>query len=424
MPPKDIYTAEQLERIRTTLGSSLGDKSAQALETLESRFAPAPDISEEDAKLMKLREKMDNKSVDVDAVIATGRLPAMISALERAKEEPEKQKRLVSIIISHKEAKPPALVEALSKVSDKQELVEMLVAAIIAQRGVNPLIDALRYATISQTAYNTLAKGIAEQGTVNHMIRTIGTAPRGQPDAELMWAMEIMRKGTLEQMLESMNLLDDNSPGIVALATGVTNRKDVGVEPMVRALAHCKNNAKASAILSRELTNIADVNAIVVILEKYVSDGTDAGEILAVKLVHRTKFAKSREGLLFKACRHMREDSMAGKILAMGIYELGNAEKMAEGYQRMQAHPNGQKILAMGAYKKLSAFKSMSLLGKKYFQMAPIVAEAEGYLKEARTRYEWVLREVLEEDPSITPPPEEPSKTEPPATEPPKKEKK
>ncbi|MBF0585095.1 MAG: hypothetical protein HQL80_12795 [Magnetococcales bacterium] len=423
MAQKDIYTAEQLERIRSTLGASLGDKSAQALETLETRFAPAPDISEEDAKLMKLREKLETKSVDVDAVIATGRLPAMISSLDRAKEEPEKQKRLVSVILNHKEAKAPSLVEALSKVSDKLELVEMLVAGIVAQRGVNPLIDALRYATISQTAYNTLAKGIAEQGTVNHMIRTIGTAPRGQPDAELMWAMEIMRKGTLEQMLESMNLLEDDSPGIVALATGVTNRKDVGVEPMVRALAHCKNNAKASAILSRALTDVADVNAIVVILEKYISDGSDAGEIITVKLVHRTKFAKSREGLLFKACRHMRADSMAGKILAMAIYDLGDADKMADAYQRMQAHPNGQKILAMGAYKKLSAFKAMALLGKKYFQMSPIMAEAEEYLKEARKRYEWVLREVLEEDPSITPEPE-PAKTEPPATEPPKKEKK
>ncbi|MBF0402114.1 MAG: hypothetical protein HQL90_15285 [Magnetococcales bacterium] len=421
MASKDIYTAEQLERIRSTLGSSLGEKSAQALETLESRFAPAPEISEEDEKLMKLREKMENKTVDVDSIIATGRLPAMISALDRVKEEPDKQKRLVTVIINHKEAKSPALVDALSRVSEQQPLVETLVAAIVSQRGVNPLIDALRHATISQTAYNSLAQAIAEQGTVNHMIRTIGTAPRGQPDAELMWAMEIMRKGTLEQMLEAMNLLDDNSPGMVALATGVTNRKDVGVEPMVRALAHCKNNVKASAILSRQLTEIVDVNAIVVILEKYISDASDAGEILVVKLVHRTKFAKSREGLLFKACRFMRGSSMAGKILAMGICDLNNPEQIADGYRRMQAHLDGQKILAVAASKKLSAFKAMALLGKEYFRVSSLQAEADGFLKEARQRYEWVLREVLGEDPSVTPEPEPPP-TEPPKTEAPKKE--
>ncbi|MEO5349138.1 MAG: hypothetical protein H7836_05800 [Magnetococcus sp. YQC-3] len=406
MAQKDIYTAEQLDRIRSTLGSALGEKSAQALETLETRFAPAPDVSEEDEKLLKLREKMENVSVDVDTIIAAGRLPAMIGTLEKAKHEPEKQKKLVMAILNHKEAKPPSLVEALSKVSTQKELVEPLVNGIVAQRGVNPLIDALRYATVSPAAYSALAKGIAEQGTVNHLIRTIATAPGGQPDAELIWAMEIMRKGTLEQMLEAMNLLSDDSPGIVVLATGVTNRKDVGLEPMVRALSHCKNNAKASAILALELTRVADVNAIVVILEKYISDSTDAGEILVVKLVHRVKFARGREPLLLKACRFMRGDSMAGKILAMGIYDTGDVEKITQGYSRISGHPVAQKILAWGAYRRLSALKAMSMFGKAYFSMGSTQSEVETALREAKQRYEWVLREVLGEDPSVTPPPD------------------
>ena len=421
MASKDNYTVEQLERIRATLGTALGDKSAQALETLETRFSPAPDISEEDEKLMKLREKMENPTIDVSNVIATGRLPDFVGALDKVKNELDKQQRLVTAILNHKDAKPPSLLEALSKVSNRRDLVEDLVAGIVAQRGVNPLIEALRYATISPTAYEALAKGIAEQGTVNHMIRTIAAAPRGQPDAELMWAMEIMRKGSLEQMLEAMNLLDDSSPGIVALASGVANRKDVGVEPMVRGLSFCKNNAKASAILALELTRVADINAVVVILEKYISDGSDAGEILVVKLVHRTKFAKSREPLLIKACRFMRGNSMAGKILAMGIYEMGDVEKCVQAYGRLAGHPAAHKVMAWGAFKKLSALKAMSLFGKAYFSMSSQQAEVEAILKEARQRYEWILQEVLGEDPSVTPEPE-PPKTEPPKTEAPKKE--
>ncbi|MBF0460207.1 MAG: hypothetical protein HQL87_02310 [Magnetococcales bacterium] len=421
MASKDNYTVEQLDRIRTTLGTALGDKSAQALEALETRFSPAPDISEEDEKLMKLREKMDNPTIDVDSVIATGRLDAMIGVLEKAKNEPDKQKRLVTSILGHKDAKPPRLVEALSKVSNQKELVEDLVAGIVAQRGVNPLIDALRHATISKTAYEALANGIAEQGTVNHMIRTIAAAPAGQPDAELLWAMEIMRKGTVEQMLEAMNLLNDSSPGVVALASGVANRKDVGVEQMVRGLSFCKNNAKASAILALELTRIADINAVVVILEKYISDATDAGEILVVKLVHRAKFARNREPLLLKATRFMRGNSMAGKILAMGIYEMGDPEKIVQAYGRMAGHPAAQKVMAWGAFRKLGALKAMSLLGKEYFRMGSQQAEVEATLKEARQRYEWVLQEVLGEDPTLKPDPE-PPKTEPPKTEAPKKE--
>ncbi|MEO5362755.1 MAG: hypothetical protein H7838_03915 [Magnetococcus sp. DMHC-8] len=421
MAPKDNYTVEQLERIRTTLGTALGDKSAQALEALETRFSPAPDISEEDEKLMKLREKMDNPTIDVGAVIATGRLADIVAALDKTKNDPDRQQRLVTAIMRHKDAKPPSLVEALSKVANRRELVEDLVGGIVAQRGVNPLIEALRHATASPTAYGALAKGIAEQGTVNHMIRTIAAAPRGQPDAELLWAMEIMRRGSLEQMLEAMNLLDDASPGVVVLASGVANRKDVGVEPMVRGLSFCKNNTKASAILALELTRVADINAFVVILEKYISDSSDAGEILVAKLVHRTKFAKSREPLLIKCCRFMRNDSMAGKILAMGLWDLGDPEKFVQGHSRLAGHPAAQKVMAWGAFKKLSALKAMSMLGKAYFSMSSQQAEAEAIIKEARTRYEWILQEVLGEDPSVTPEPE-PPKTEPPKTEAPKKE--
>ncbi|MBF0162454.1 MAG: hypothetical protein HQL88_09210 [Magnetococcales bacterium] len=406
MAGKDNYTLEQLERIRNTLGSALGERSAQALEVLETRFVPAPDVSEEDEKLLKMREKMENPTVDVNAVIATGRIRDMIDSIDKAKSEPGKLQRLVTAIVTHKEAKPPLLLEALSKVSDRRELVEDLVGGIVSQRGVSPLIDALRYATISPTAYEALARGIAEQGTVNHMIRTIAAAPKGQPDAELMWAMEIMRRGSVEQMLEAMNLLDDTSPGVVVLASGVANRQDVGVEPMVRGLSFCKNNAKASAILALELTRIADINAVVVILEKYISDATDAGEILVVKLVHRTKFAKAREPLLIKASRFMRGSSMAGKILAMAIYETGDVEKITQAYNRMGGHPPAQKVMAWGLFKHLGAMKCISLLGKAYFSMSAQQAEVEAILKEARQRYAWVLQEVLGEDPTATPEPE------------------
>ncbi|MEO5341530.1 MAG: hypothetical protein H7837_13610 [Magnetococcus sp. MYC-9] len=406
MASKDNYTVEQLERIRATLGSALGDKSAQALETLESRFSPAPELSEEDEKLLKLREKMENPTIDVNAIIATGRLDEMVAALDKTKAETGKQQRLVTAIVTHKDAKPPKLLEALGKVSEKRDLVEDLVSGIVAQKGVNPLIDALRFATISPTAYEALAKGIAEQGTVNHLIRTIAASPRGQHDAELLWAMEIMRKGTVEQMLEAMNLLDDASPGIVALASGVANRKDVGVEQMVRGLSFCKNNTKASAILALELTRMADINAVVVILEKYISDATDAGEILVVKLVHRAKFAKAREPLLIKASRFMRGSSMAGKILAMGIYETGDPDKIIQAYNRMSGHPPAQKVMAWGLFKKLGAMKAISLLGKAYFSMSAQQAEVDEILKEARQRYAWVLQEVLGEDPSATPEPE------------------
>ncbi|MBF0096631.1 MAG: hypothetical protein HQM04_08740 [Magnetococcales bacterium] len=406
MAQKDNYTVEQLERIRATLGTALGDKSAQALEVLETRFSAAPDVSEEDEKLMKLREKMDNPSVDVTAIIATGRLPDMIAGLDKAKSEPDKQQRLVTAILNHKDAKPPSLVEALGKVTNRRELVEDLVGGIVAQRGVNPLIESLRYATISPTAYGALAKGIAEQGTVNHLIRTIATAPRGQADAELMWSMEIMRKGTLEQLLEAMNLLDDSSPGIVALASGVANRKDVGVEPMVRGLSFCKNNAKASAILALELTRVADLNAVVVILEKYISDGSDAGEILVTKLVHRTKFAKNREPLLIKACRFMRGDSMAGKILAMGLNDLNDGEKFAQAHSRLSSHLGAQKVMAVGIARKLGPIKGVSMLGKEYFKVSSYQPEVDALLKEAKQRYEWILKEVLNEDPSARPEPD------------------
>ena len=403
MAAGDIYTAEQLESIRKTLSSSLGDKSAQALESLENRFTAAPDVSVEEAKLERLRGN-EEKKVDVDRMIVLGRLSGMLKALVEVKDEPAKQKKLISAMIEHKDAKASDLVDALGAVSNRLELVEALVAAITAQKGVNPLIEALHHATISPKAINSLAKGIAEQGTVNHLIRTIGTAPRNQPEAEVILAMEVMRKGTVEQMIEALNLLDDTSPGIVIVATGVVNRKDVGIEPLVRAMSNCKNNTKASAILSLEVTKRAETSALVTLLERYISDESEAGEILTAKLVQRSIGVKKQgpESLMIKACRHMHHDSMAGKILIMGILENNEPEQIEMAFQRLLGHPKAKQIAGYGAFKRFGFLKATRLLGKEYFLMSKLQPSIETELKEIKKRYHWIIKEVLGDD--IEPP--------------------
>ena len=400
MAAGDKYTAEQLENIRKTLRSSLGENSEQALQSLESRFTAAPDLTEEEAKLERLRGN-DEKKIDIDRVIALGRIIGMQSALLEVKEEPAKQKRLVAAIMEHSEAKAGDLVDAMGAVSNRAELIEAIVATITGQRGVNPLIDAMRHATISQKALNSLARTIAEQGSVNHLIRTIGTAPRNQPDAEVILAMEVMRKGSIEQMIEALNLLDDKSPGVVIVATGVVNRKDVGIEPLVRAMSNCKNNTKASALLALEVTKRAEIGALITLLERYISDESDAGEILTAKLVQRalhTKPQPDQESLLLKACRHMHADSMAGKILIWGILEQSDPAQIESAYARMYGHPKGRQLAGLGIFKKLSFIKATRLLGKEYFRMSKVQPELEAELKEIKKRYHWIIKEVLGED--------------------------
>ena len=396
MAAGDIYTAEQLESMRKTFKESLGDSSAQALEDLDARFVPAPDVTEDDLKLERLRAGEDKK-INADRLVDAGNLGTMLGALAEVKDDPVKQKRLISGILEHKETRSTDLVEALGQVANRQELVEVLVAAISGQKGVNPLIESLRYATISPKAVRSLAKGIAEQGTVNHLIRAIGTAPRNQPDAEVIFAMEVIRKGSLEQMLEALNLLDDASPGTVIVASGVVNRKDVGIEPLVRAMASSKNNAKAAAILALEMTKRAEVPAIVTLLERYISDDSDSGEILTAKLVNSCLGDPSREELMFKACRQMHGESMAGKILAMGILDLNDAAKIENGYGRMVAHKPAKQMLALGIFKKLGMVGGMRLLGKEYFQMSKHQPALEADLKEVRKRFHWIIKEVLGE---------------------------
>lgn len=397
MATRDIYTADQLERIRNTLKNTLGEASDQALENLSQRFKPAQEDAGEEAKLAQMREKSE-KNVNVDEIVASGTLSRMMDAMTLFQGEPEKQLIVVPAILAHKDIKSSHMVDALSKVGDNVQMVEMLVEGVTALKGVNPLIEALRYATPSSNAVLALAKTIAEQGTVNHLIRTIAGAPRNQPEAEIVWAMEVMRKGSLEQMLEAINLMDDKSPGVVILATGVVNRRDVGIEPIVRALTNSKGNAKACGILAVELSQLADINALITLLEKYVSDTTEAGEILTAKLVHRCLNAKSRDKLLGKACRHMHDDSSAGRILAMGIYEQGDAEQLERAFFRMEKHPSGQKIIMLGISKKLNVIKIVRLIGKEYFQLSKQIPAIEASLKETKKRYHWVVQNILGEE--------------------------
>ncbi|MBF0348796.1 MAG: hypothetical protein HQL81_14105, partial [Magnetococcales bacterium] len=178
--------------------------------------------------------------------------------------------------------------------------------------------------------------------------------------------------------------------------------KEVAIEPLVRALTSCKDNPKASAILSVELTRQADLNSLVTLLEKYISDGTAAGEIIISRLVFRSMIERGRTKLLAKAARFVKGDSMAGKILAMGIVDLGDGAEMEKAFPRISSHPMGQKIVAVGLHKKLGGLKALRLLGSSFFKISKFQDEVNAATKEARARYNQIVKEVLGEDPNAS----------------------
>lgn len=405
MAERDLYTSEQLAKIRTTLAEALGEEANVALENLDHRFVAASELSEEEVSLAAKGRRgnassddEDKKpSVDLDSVIQEGRLKKMLDTLAKIQNEPDQVRTLIAEILRHKEVKAFHMVDAMSKVANDIELVNALAHGIVSHKGVNPLIDGLRHATISPEAMKALAMGVADQGTVNHIIRAIATAPPNQPEAEIIWGMEVMGRGSMEQMLEAIKLMANTSPGTTILATGIVNRKEIAIEPLVRALTATKGNPKATSILAVALTKLADTPALITLLEKYVTDDTDAGEILTIKLVQRSLEEKNRPKLMAKAARVMNGNSMAGKILAMGIVEQGDPMQLEMAYQRMN-HPIGKQMIAIGISKKLTAFKAMRLLGGDYFKLSKMQTTTDAATKEARQRYNWILLNVLGED--------------------------
>ncbi|MBF0614940.1 MAG: hypothetical protein G8237_12405 [Magnetococcales bacterium] len=417
MPERDLYTSEQLAKIRATLAEALGENARQALENLDTRFVAAQELpdapqkgggggssgSSPGRKSSSMSSSHDDEkkhSVDVESVIQEGRLKKMLETLGKIQDEPSQVRTMIAEILRHKEVKAFHMVDAMSKVTGDVELVNALAHGIVSHKGVNPLIDGLRHATISPEAMKSLAMGVADQGTINHVIRAIATAPPDQPEAEIIWAMEVMGRGTMEQMLEAIKLMNNTSPGTTILATGIVNRKDVAIEPLVRAMTATKGNAKATALLAVALTKLADTPSLVTLLEKYVSDDTDAGEILTAKLVQRSLSVaeKERPKLMARAARMMRGNSMAGKILAMGLVQQGDPQQLEAAFQRIN-HTTGREILACGIAKKMSAFAAMRLLGGDYFKLSKMQASADVAVREAKQRYEWVIYTLLGEVP-------------------------
>lgn len=406
MAERDLYTSEQLAKIRATLKEALGSLAYSALENLDQRFTAATEFPVDEGgsgmgnrRGGSISSKDDDKkpSVDLESVIHEGRLKKMLDTLAKIQNEPDQVRTLVAEILRHREVKAFHMVEAMSRVTGDVELVNALAHGIVSHKGVNPLIDGLRHATISPDAMKSLALGVAEQGTVNHVIRAIATAPPDQPEAEIIWAMEVMGRGSMEQMLEAIKLMANDSPGTTILATGIVNRKDLAIEPLVRAITASKGNTKATSILAVALTKLADTPALVTLLEKYVTDDTDAGEILTAKLVQRSLEEKGRPKLMAKAARVMNGNSMAGKILAMGIVDQGDPIQLEMAYQRMN-HLTGKQTVAAGIAKKLSAFHALRLLGGDYFKLSKIQAVADATIKEARQRYNWIILNILGEE--------------------------
>ncbi|MBF0323352.1 MAG: hypothetical protein HQL62_10525, partial [Magnetococcales bacterium] len=370
MSQRDRYSADQLAKIRATLKDTLGEDAAKALENLDNRFVPTSASSGDDAT--KPKKKMERPTaaskaskIDVEELARSGEVGKMVEALSLVLEDPIKVKVLISGILNNGETKAMHLTESLSKVHKFPDLVDFLVQKIVSFKGINPLVESLKFATASPKAMRLLAQGIAEQGTVNHILRAIAGAPKNQDEAEVIWSMEVIGKGSIDQILDAMKLIDPLSPGSVILATGLINRQGIQVEPLVRGLTACKDNPKSSTLVAATLCKMIDVPALISILEKYLPDKCESAEIVVSKLVHRCADSSTRNHDMVDAARYIKADAMAGQILALGLIKLDNEDILYRGYKRLPANSMSKKMTALAYIKKKGKLMSLRTLGKE-----------------------------------------------------------
>lgn len=392
----DTYDEEKLKKIRATLSNVLEDTHSFALDHLDKRFLPeeAVRVENEEKKIKEEEARKKKSGPEKRAAIPKRKLLDILSGLEDVQEDVDKARALIEEVSNHPQTKAFHLVEMMDKLRHHPSLVDILAKDIATRKGLNPMIDALHCAVNSPEAIKILARSIAEKGTVNHIIRAIGTAPKQQPYAETLWTTEIMYRGNAGQMLEALNLLESDSPGLLILATGLVHREEIGIEPLVRATQATKENYKASAILAVKLAQLCDSFSLVSLLESHVSDTSYAGQVLVAKLVHQSLYEKGHGRSLVKAAGFMRGKSMAGHMLAMGILELSDVELLEKSYNRMKFHPTGQQMLAVGIARKAGKLKAMRILGSQLLSISKIEAETEKKIAEAR-KFHDLLLEVL-----------------------------
>ncbi|MEG3641510.1 hypothetical protein [Magnetococcus sp. PR-3] len=401
---RDNFTQKQLDSIKDQLSKSLGDKSGKALENLDSRFT----AREEEVIVEANPDVMDDQSatggfkpgskIDVDEVIAEGKMAPLIGTLAPLVKIEDKKadlRKVVEAVINHPEVKAYNLVEALTRVRKNSDMVALLVDQVVARKGINPLIDALKVSGVNKVAMQKLAAGIAEMGTINHLLRAIASCPKNQEEVEITLTMEVIGKGALEQMLEAIKLIDPLSPGAVVLATGVANVKSLPVEPCVRALTAVKDNEAGAQILAKRLVEMVEVPALVSLLEKYVTETTPAAHVVVTQLIHKVIIQPSRNKELVKATKAVRGDSLPAQMLATAIVKYCEKEVWEKVYPRMGGH-NSKVILACAYGKKGGMFGTIRKLGKAGYDMSKHTGEANKLMKEAWDRCEVVAREVLQ----------------------------
>ncbi|ABK42852.1 hypothetical protein Mmc1_0326 [Magnetococcus marinus MC-1] len=401
---RDNFTQKQLDNIKSQLAKTLGDQSSTALENLDNRFT----AREEEVIIEANPDVMDDHSatggfkpgakIDVDEVIAEGKLGPMLGTLGPLVKIEEKKadlRRMVEAIINHPEIKAFNLVEALTRVRKNSEMVGLLVDQVVARKGINPLIDSLKVSGINKPAMQKLAAGIAEMGTINHLLRAIASCPKNQEEVEITLTMEVIGKGALEQMLEAIKLIDPMSPGAVVLATGVANVKNLPVEPCVRALTAVKDNEGGAQILAKRLVEMVEVPALVSLLEKYVSETTPAAHVVVTQLIHKVMIQPSRNKELIKATKAVRGDSMPAQMLATAIVKFCDKDDWERTFLRVAGH-NSKVILACAYGKQGGMFGTIRKLGKAGYDMSKNAAEANKLMKEAWDRCTEVARDVLQ----------------------------
>ena len=344
-------------------------------------------------KIAGMHEDLD-KIFCADISIKHEQIDNMVESIADINDPTERQK-MVAAILEHGKLRDSHILLAMGQLQDQVELLDLFVEEVLLRNRFKLLIDALCLSTVSQHSVKRLSIAVLELNDLEKLILAIASVPKGLPETEIIWSMKVIEIGTFEQILKVIGLIAASSPATLILAKSLVTHKKVKSNALKRALSSCKGNEEASAIIVRALSRLSDVKMLLALLADQVADNTQAGEILVSKLVQKSLLSTEESRLIHTACQYMQGDSMAGKILAMGVIDLGNPDQLERAYNRMSEHKIGNKMLACALKAKLNKLQALSLLGKKYFQLNAKSSDIVAATKEARKRYLWITANSL-----------------------------
>ncbi|MBF0588653.1 MAG: PilZ domain-containing protein [Magnetococcales bacterium] len=375
------------------LVEELEEESRRQREEEDSEESFDPELLEEcDHK----KGHMEDQSPEVYDAIRGGQSEEMLAHLASWQGNQDVTMELVEGLVKH--GSSSELLAAFRHLypHEGHPGVELLFNALLEKRHFATLMEMLQILPEASPFMTPLCGCVVDAFRGEKLMEAVRRT-RNKPKIQSQLITNLVDRGSVDDFVQSLGFMEENPHGTMLVVDQISKRSDTSDDYM-RVIAMMRNMTRGDSnqaleVLLKKFIKVATDGALLQVLERYVSDQGEAGQILTSEMAHR-----GNPLLVAKAFKQVAMDSTSSMVLAYGLVQCGTREYIEAALEFCGSCPRARTIL-QGQLLRFQMKRKLGFLSSTFSdaQRKDLLGKSKVYYAEAEDAFKKIRARVEKE---------------------------